>query len=252
MKQVLLSDLRSILASRVMIAVAFVVLEGFVLVGAFTANESLTSTAIFVYIFAMVGILLYLVAEAGSIFLNNLRKVTYFDTMKSQGVGQKQVVLYKMLHTLIAMVVYAVVYVAALAGNLVLIGEKFPEEKAGLQGLGFREMVVGNGDPFVPALLTTAFEYLTIMVVMLALGYFAVTMTFAFFVKLRFAGMCSIFVFLTFGFVVVKANTMLYGALQGIAYHLASTGINLVCTGILLGVTFWALKTKIIGVTQEM
>ncbi len=252
MKQVLLSDLRSILASRVMIVVAFVVLEGFVLAGVVTANESLTSTAIYVYIFAMVGILLYLVAEAGSIFLNNLRKVTYFDKMKSQGVGSISVVLYKMLHTFVAMVTCAAVYFGALVGNIALIGSKFPEEKAGLQEMGFRQMIVGNGDPFVPALLATVLEYATIMIVLLALGYFAVTMTFAFFVKLRFAGMCSIFVFFTFGFVIVKANMMLPGTLQGIAYHLVGAAINLVCTGILMGVTFWALKTKIIGVTQEM
>ncbi len=252
MKQVFLSDLKGILASRIMIAVAFVVLEGFVLAGIFMSNEALTSTAVLTYLFATVGILLYLVMEAGSIYLNNLRKVNYFDTMKAKGITEIKVLGYKIVHTLLAMVAYALLYFGALAIDVMLIGNAFPEEKSGLKELGFREMVVGSGDPFVPAFLTTLLELLSILLVLLVLAYFSVTMTYAFFVKLRFAGMCSVFVFFTFGFVVVKANTVIPGAMQGIALHLLCTGINLVVTAIFLTVTYLTLKTKILRATQEV
>ncbi len=251
MKQVFLKDLRGILASRVMIVASFVILEIFVMIGAFSNNVGLTSTALYVYIFATIGIILYHVMEAGSIYLGNLRQVPYFDKMKSDGIPASKVLLFKHLHTWISMMICAVLYVGGLALDVLLVLKRFPGEKEGLEGFGLHEMIVGAGDAFVPALITTVLEYAMIMLVMLALGYFAVTMTFAFFVKQRFTGFFSVVVYITFGYSIVAINRALAGAFQGIALHLMSSLANVVLAAILFFVTLWGLRSKILAKRQD-
>lgn len=251
MKQVFLKDLRGILASRVMIIASFVILEIFVLIGVFSNNIELTSTALYVYIFATVGIILYHIFEAGSVYLGNLRQVPYFDKMKSEGIPASKVLLFKHLHTWISMMICAALYVGGLAFNLFMVLKKFPGEKEGLEGFGLHEMIVGGGDAFIPALLATIIEYAIIMLVMLALGYFAVTMTFAFFVKQRFTGFFSIVVFITFGYPIVAINRALASVFQGIALHLMCALVNLALAAILYFVALWGLRSKILAKRQE-
>ncbi len=246
MKTIFKKDLRGLLPARIMMIVAFLVLELTVVLGVVTKNVSLTSTTIYLMVFFAFGMLVYHVYEAGNIFLGNLRTHAYFETMKKEGISYIHVVLCKLVITVGSMVVYATLFFGALALDVLAIIRRFPEEKEGIGALGFREMVTGGSDPFVMALLTTILEYVTIMLVLVALAYFSVIMNYAFFVRQRFAGLCSTFIYMTFVFVIVKANTMVSNVSVGIAQHVIACAVNLVLTAIALAVALPVLRRKIL------
>ena len=217
-----------------MMAIAFVVLECLILAGVGMRNASLIVTTIYIAIYAAAITLAYHLGLAGAVFLRNLRERKYFYDLRSEGISKYRVVLIKFGYTVVSLTVFAAFYVAALYLDIKLFAGAFPSEKEKFEKLGVRDMICGkNGDAFVPAFLATIFEYLTAALILVALVFAVVSLTYSAFRRSRLCGINCVLVYGVIFLAFLKVYAATVNGLTGITAHVRA-GVMQLCLSIAL------------------
>ena len=243
MKKVLRKDLKAVLTPVSMMAVAFLVLECMILAGVGLRNASLIATCIYIALFAAAITLIYHLFISGGVFLRNLRERQYFYTLRAEGVSKYKVLIYKFLYSVGSLVVFAVAYVAALYLDIQLFTRAFPEEKEGFSKLGVRKMICGeNGDAFAPAFLATVFEYLTAGMLLLALVFAVVTVTYSVFHRTKLCGFNCVLVYLVMFGAFLKVYAATINGLSGTTAHVRAGVMQLILTALFMALALYMMK----------
>ncbi|MBP5463118.1 MAG: hypothetical protein J6Y20_13490 [Lachnospiraceae bacterium] len=244
MRKVLRKDLKAVLTPVAMMAVSFVVLECLILAGVGLRNVSLISTSIYIAVFAAAITLIYHLYMSGSVFLHNLRERQYFYTLRSEGISKYKVLIFKYLYSVISLTVFAVAYVGALYLDIRLFAWAFPEEKEAFAKLGVRKMICGeNGDAFVPAFLATIFEYLTAILLLLAMVFAVVAVTYSVFHRTKLCGFNCVLVYLVVFGAFLKVYSGTINGLTGTKAHVHAGVMQLVMTALFLALAMYMMKT---------
>lgn len=227
-----------------MMAIAFVVLECLILAGVGVKNPKLITTGIIIAAFAAAITLVYHLFLSGSLFLQNLRERKYFFDLRAEGVGKYKVVLWKLCYTFLSLLAFSVLYVGALYLDIRIFAWAFPSQKEEFAKFGVRAMIQGkNNDAFGPALAATVFEYVTAGIVLLAMVFAVVAVTYAVFRRSKLCGFNCVLVYLImFGaFMKVYAGTI--AGVTGTKAHVRAGLMQLVMTAFFLGVALYMMRS---------
>ena len=246
MKKVLRKDFKSVISPVVMMAVALVALECLVLAGVGMRNPKLISNTIVLAIYAAAISLVYHLFLSGSLFLKNLRERPYFYDLDKNGVSKYSVVIWKILYVFLSIVVFAALYIGALYWDLGIFSRAFPDQKKEFAKFGVKEMIQGkNKDAFAPALAATVFEYLTAGLMLVALVFAVVAVTYSVFRKSRLCGFnCVLLYLIMFGaFMKVYAATI--AGSTGTKAHVRAGLMQLVMIAFFTGVALYMMRSVV-------
>lgn len=224
-------------------AIALVVLECLVLAGVGLRNVSLIVTSIRIAIYAAAITLFYHIYMTGDVFLRNLRERQYFYDLKKEGMSKYTVVLWKFAYVMVSLTVFATLYVAALYLDIRLFAGAFPSEEEAFNNFGVRNMIVGkNGDAFVPAFLATIFEYLTAGMVLIALVFAVVSVTYSVFRTSKLCGFNCALVWLVMFGAFLKVYSATVNGLTGTTAHVRAGLMQLGLTIVFLGFALYMMR----------
>lgn len=222
MKTLLRKDLKVILPSRVMAVIAFLVLQLALLPAVFMKKEAWIVTTLKCMIFVTVAMILFFVYEGANLFLKNIQKQTYFQSLSDAGVPVGKVLLFKQLITWITVLLTTALFIGGFALDTLLIAKKYPVVRKELQALDLSSLLGDvSGGKAIPALLAVL-NLAFVLGVTVALAYFSVSLTYVFFTKQRFAGLSCIFVFLTFYLLIMSVDARLLGGLTSVGGRAAA------------------------------
>lgn len=243
LKKVLRKDFKEILTPEAMMAVAFIVLECLILAGVGMRNTKLIVTTIYIAIYAAAITLVYHLGMTGAVFLRNLRERKYFYDLRNEGISKYKVVLIKYCYTVVSLAIYAVLYVGALYLDIKLFANAFPSEKEQFEKLGVREMICGkNGDAFVPAFLATIFEYVTAILILVALVFAVVTVTYSAFRRSRLCGINCVLVYGVIFLAFLKVYAATVNGLTGITAHVRAGVMQLCLSAALMAFALYMMR----------
>ena len=243
LKKVLRKDFKEILTPEAMMAVAFIVLECLILAGVGMRNTKLIVTTIYIAIYAAAITLVYHLGMTGAVFLRNLRERKYFYDLRNEGISKYKVVLIKYCYTVVSLAIYAILYVGALYLDIKLFANAFPSEKEQFEKLGVREMICGkNGDAFVPAFLATIFEYVTAILILVALVFAVVTVTYSAFRRSRLCGINCVLVYGVIFLAFLKVYAATVNGLTGITAHVRAGVMQLCLSAALMAFALYMMR----------
>lgn len=216
MRKVIRRDLRTILGSRVMAMVTFVLLQFALLPAIFMKKESFITTTLKCMIFAMIILVIYFLYEGASLYLKNVQKISYFPKLREDGVSAWKVLVYKQIISWVTVLVVVVLFVAGFAIDTLVIAGKYPVVKEELRQMDLSGLLGDTSSGMALPIVLAAINLMLVLAVMVALAYLAVSLTCVYISRQKFAGMSCIFVFITFFMFLMMIDSRALGKLTSI------------------------------------
>lgn len=245
MKVLLQKDIRGILPSRVMAIITFFILQLALVPAVFMKNEAWIVTALKCMIVAAVALILFFVYEGAALFLKNIQKQTYFQSLRDAGVPTGKVLLYKQVFTWLTLVVTAALFIGGFAADTLLIAKKYPSVREELTAMDWSSLLGDvSGGKAIPILLAVL-NLMFVLGATVALAYLSVSLTYVFFTRQKFAGLSCIFVFLTFYLLLMTIDARLLGRLTSVGGRTAAVLFYLILTAALAAGHRWFFRKKL-------
>lgn len=245
MKTLLRKDIRGILPSRVMAVITFFILQLALVPAVFMKNEAWIVTALKCMIVAAVALILFFVYEGAALFLKNIQKQTYFQSLSDARVPVGKTLLYKQVFTWLTLVVTAALFIGGFAADTLLIAKKYPSVREELTAMDWSSLLGdvsgGKAIPILLAVLNLTF----VLGATVALAYLSVSLTYVFFTRQKFAGLSCIFVFFTFYLLLMTIDARLLGRLTSVGGRTAAVLFYLILTAALVAGHRWFFRKKL-------
>ena len=193
LKVLLKKDIRALLPGFVMFFMAGIALAIMCLFGIFTGNGDFTVTALYIFFYAIIIVLVYNVIKGADLYRNNLSDEKYLSGIWDKGVNQKNFIIGKMIWTWILAAITVTEYVTGMVLMSLLAFKKLPgvSDEVGTQGFfGGLDRAFGDSGP-----LTIFLSYITILFVIAgitAMTYLAFELCYRYFMRGRYAMIASI------------------------------------------------------------
>ncbi len=222
MRKVIRRDLRTILGSRVMAVVTFLLLQLALLPAVFMKKESFITTTLKCMIFATIILVIYFLYEGANLYLRNLQKITYFPRLREDGVPAWKVLVYKQVITLATIFAVVVTFVAGFAIDTWLIAGRYPVVKKELRQMDLSGLLGDTSGGLALPIVLAILNLLLVLAVMAALAYLSVSLTYVYVTGQKFAGLSCIFVFLTFYMFLMMMDSHTLGKLTSLGGRAAA------------------------------
>lgn len=239
MKRLFQEDLKIYLSNVLMALMAVVVLELAFAFGVFTKNKGLAATALQLFLYVLVVLLVMFFVMAGKAFYQKLGNAQYYPVKKEQGYSSCTLLGGLTLMYTLFFFALALIYILMIGLDVAWCTRAFPEEREGLTSIVNKLFEGGNR-----VLLITAefIDFFMIAFSFTALLYFSVTMAYNLFTKSRYSGFLAAIFFALLSYAVATINIKVTNVSNPVQQHFLSAVVQLGFSVIFLAVTLSSLK----------
>jgi hypothetical protein len=240
MKRLFREDIKIYLSNVLMALMSAVVLELAFALGAVTKNKGLTATALQLFLYVLVVLLVMFLVMSGKAFYQKLRGETYYPTKMEQGYSSYTLLGGLTLMYSLLLFGLALLYFLMLGLNIAWCSKAFPDERDELTSL-IQKLFEGSNNR---ALLyfSAVVDFFMIVFSITALLFFSAVMAYNLFTKSRYSGFLAAIFFAMLGYAVATININMTNVKDMVMQHFMSAGVQAVFSVIFLAITLASLK----------
>lgn len=240
MKRLYQEDIKIYLSNVLMALMSAVVLEVAFAFGVISKNKGLTATALQLFLYVLVVLLVMFFVMTGKAFYQKLRQEPYYPTKKEQGYSSYSLLGGLTLMYSLFLFGLALLYFLMLGINIAWCTRAFPDERDDLISL-VQKIFEGSSNRAL-LYLAAFLDFFMIAFSFTALLFFSATMAYNLFTKSRYSGFLAAIFFAMLGYAVATVNINLTNVKNTVTQHFMSAGVQAVFSVIFLAVTLASLK----------